>query len=145
LLVITRAIQTPLVTWAIAAVISGPVARQDSHGTLLGVAGFLALAAFTEFCFIYRSRLALRLGEAVVHDLRNEIYAHLLALPMSFFKRTQIGRLIGRVTSDVDAVRVGVQDVAFVSTVQGGNMLISALLMLYCFWSCSPWRRSYAS
>ncbi|HEY4103589.1 MAG TPA: ABC transporter ATP-binding protein [Polyangiaceae bacterium] len=134
LLVVTRSIQTPLVIWAIAAVISGPIARQDPHGTLLGVAGFLALAAFTEFCFIYRSRLALRLGEAVVHDLRNEIYAHLLALPMSFFKRTQIGRLIGRVTADVDAVRVGVQDVAFVSTVQGGNMLISALLMLYYDW-----------
>ena len=131
LLVVTRAIQTPLVTWAIAAVISGPIARQDARGTLLGVAGFLLLAAFTECCFVFRMRLALRLGEAVVHDLRNEIYEHLLSLPMSFFKRTQIGRLIGRVTSDVDAVRVGVQDVAFVSTVQLGNMLVSALLMLY--------------
>jgi ATP-binding cassette, subfamily B, bacterial len=134
LVVVVRAIQTPLVTWAIAAVISGPIARQDSHGTTLGVIGFLLLAAVTEFCFIYRSRFALRLGEAVVHDLRNEIYGHLLSLPMSFFKRTQIGRLIGRVTSDVDAVRVGVQDVAFVSTVQGGNMLVSALLMLYYDW-----------
>ncbi|HWZ91001.1 MAG TPA: ABC transporter ATP-binding protein [Polyangiaceae bacterium] len=134
LLVVLRAIQTPLVTWAIAAVISGPIARQDAHGTWLGVLGFLLLAGVTEFCFIYRSRLALRLGEAVVHDLRNEIYAHLLSLPMSFFNRTQIGRLIGRVTSDVDAVRVGVQDVAFVSTVQGGNMIISALLMLYYDW-----------
>ena len=51
------------------------------------------------------------LGEAVVHDLRNDIYAHLLRLPMSFFERTQVGRLIGRVTSDVDVVRLGVQDV----------------------------------
>jgi ATP-binding cassette subfamily B protein len=133
-LVVTRAIQTPLVTWAIAAVISGPIARQDAHGTTLGVVGFLLLAGFTELCFVFRMRLALRLGEAVVHDLRNQIYGHLLSLPMSFFKRTQIGRLIGRVTSDVDAVRVGVQDVAFVSTVQLGNMLISAGLMLYYDW-----------
>ncbi|HWZ88614.1 MAG TPA: ABC transporter ATP-binding protein, partial [Polyangiaceae bacterium] len=134
LLVLTRAVQTPLVTWAIAAVISGPIARQDPRGTLRGVLGFLLLAGFTEFCFVFRMRFALRLGEAVVHDLRNEIYGHLLSLPISFFKRTQIGRLIGRVTSDVDAVRVGVQDVAFVSTVQGGNMLISAFLMLYYDW-----------
>jgi len=133
-LVVTRAIQTPLVTWAIAAVISGPIARQDAKGTLLGVAGFLALAAFTEYCFIYRSRLALRLGEAVVHDLRNQVYQHLLSLPMSFFKRTQIGRLLGRVTSDIDNVRVGVQDVAFVSTVQAGNLIVSALWMLYYDW-----------
>jgi len=134
LLVVTRAIQTPLVTWAIAAVISGPIARQDLRGTLFGVVGFVALAAVTEFCFIYRSRLALRLGEAVVHDLRNQVYLHLLSLPMSFFKRTQIGRLLGRVTSDIDNVRVGVQDVAFVTTVQAGNLFVSALWMLYYDW-----------
>ena len=133
-LVVTRAILTPLVTWSIAAVISGPIAGQDLHATLVGVLGFLALAAVTEVGFVYRARLALRLGEAVVHDLRNEIYAHLLSLPMSFFKRTQVGRLIGRVTSDVDAVRVGVQDVAFVSTVQAGNLLVSAAFMVYYDW-----------
>lgn len=133
-LVILRALQTPTVIWAIAAVISGPIARQDVRGTLLGVAGFLLLAAWTEYTFVYRMRLALRLGEAVVHDLRNQIYAHLLKMPLSFFKRTQIGRLIGRITSDVDVVRVGVQDVFFVSTVQAGNMVISAALMLYYDW-----------
>lgn len=133
-LVVTRAILTPLVTWAIAAVISGPIAHQDSAGTLEGVLGFIALAAITEVGFVYRARYALRLGEAVVHDLRNQIYAHLLSLPMSFFKRTQVGRLIGRVTSDVDSVRVGVQDVAFVSTVQAGNLIVSAVLMLYYDW-----------
>ena len=133
-LVVTRAVLTPLVTWAIAAVISGPIARQDLHATTLGVVGFLVLAAVTEVGFVYRARYALRLGEAVVHDLRNEVYAHLLSLPMSFFKRTQVGRLIGRVTSDVDAVRLGVQDVAFVSTVQLGNLLVSALFMLYYDW-----------
>ena len=71
---------------------------------------------------MYRSRYALELGEAVVHDLRHEIYAHLLRMPIDFFRRTQIGRLIGRVTSDVDVVRIGVQDVAFVSLVQTGQL-----------------------
>ncbi|HEY1535585.1 MAG TPA: ABC transporter ATP-binding protein, partial [Polyangiaceae bacterium] len=133
-LVVTRAILMPLVTWSIAAVISGPIARQDMHWVELGVLGFLGLAAITEVGFVFRSRFALRLGEAVVHDLRNEIYAHLLSLPMSFFKRTQVGRLIGRVTSDVDSVRVGVQDVAFVSIVQAVNLIVSAILMLYYDW-----------
>ena len=133
-LVVMRAIFTPLLTWSIAAVISGPIARQDLHATMLGVVGFLALAALTELGFVYRARFALRLGEAVVHDLRNEIYAHLLSQPISFFKRTQVGRLIGRVTSDVDAVRLGVQDVAFVGTVAAGNLLVSAALMSYYDW-----------
>ena len=91
----------------------------DFFGTGLlssSVAGFIAFVGFTEYCFVYRSRFALRLGEAVVHDMRNELYAHLLRMPLAFFKRTQIGTLIGRFTSDIDAVRTGVQDVAFVST-----------------------------
>jgi ATP-binding cassette subfamily B protein len=134
LLVALRALQLPLVTWAAASVISGPIAHHDVRGTIHGVLGFLALVAVTEFCFVYRSRFALELGEAVVQDLRHDIYAHLLRMPIDFFRRTQIGRLIGRVTSDVDVVRIGVQDVAFVSLVQTGNFVVSAALMLYYDW-----------
>src|SRR4029079_2137098 len=129
-----RSIQLPLVVWAMARVISGPIARRDATGTVLGVAGFLTLAGVTELCFVFRSRVALRLGEAVVHDLRNEIYAHLLRMPLAYFSRTPVGRLIGRITSDIDVVRVGVQDVAFVSTVQAGQAAISAALMIYYDW-----------
>lgn len=130
-LVVLRSIQTPLVTWSIAKVISGPIARHDVRGTVLGVVGYLALAGFTSFCFVYRQRLALQLGEAVVHDLRLQVYRHLLTLPMSFFKKLQVGKLIGRITSDVDVVRIGVQDVAFVGIVQLGSMLVSSALMIY--------------
>jgi ATP-binding cassette subfamily B protein len=133
-LVVVRAIQLPMVTWATAKVVSGPIAHRDLPGTLLGVLGFLALAGLTELCFVYRMRYALMLGEGVVHDLRNDIYAHLVRMPMSFFARTQLGRLIGRITSDVDVVRLGVQDVAFVSTVQAGQLVVSAGLMLYYDW-----------
>jgi ABC-type multidrug transport system fused ATPase/permease subunit len=134
LLVVIRSIQIPVVTWATARVISGPVASGDLRGTVIGVALLLAFAGLTEFCFVYRMRLALELGERVVHDLRHEIYQKLLGMPISFFKRTQVGRLIGRITSDVDVVRTGVQDVAFVTIVQAGNLVVSALLMLYYDW-----------
>jgi ATP-binding cassette subfamily B protein len=129
--VLLRALQLPLVTWATAAVISGPIAHQDLKGTLHGVLGFLALVVLTETCFVYRSRFALRLGEAVVHDLRNQIYEHLLRMPIAFFRHSQVGRLVSRVTSDVDVVRVGVQDAAFVTLVQLGTLLVSAAFMMF--------------
>lgn len=133
-LVALRSVQLPLVAWTTAAVISGPIARHDVRGTVLGVAGYLTLTGFTSLCFVYRQRLALLLGEAVVHDLRLQVYEHLLRLPMSFFKKVQVGKLIGRITSDVDVVRLGVQDVAFISVVQVGSMVVSAALMLYYDW-----------
>jgi ATP-binding cassette, subfamily B, bacterial len=133
-LVVLRSIQLPLVTWTTAKVISGPIAHHDVRGTVLGAIGYLALAGFTSFCFVYRQRLALLLGEAVVHDLRRQVYQHLLTLPMSFFKKVQVGKLIGRITSDVDVVRTGVQDVAFISVVQLGAMAVSAGLMIAYDW-----------
>src|SRR5690606_25192642 len=70
-LVVVRALQLPALAWGIARVISGPIASADLVGTVLGVAGFLAFAAVTELCFVYRMRCALLLGERVVQDLRD--------------------------------------------------------------------------
>lgn len=79
---------------------------------------------------MYRMRLALLLGEAVVFDLRQQIFARIMRLPQSYFDKVPLGRLISRLTSDVDVVRTGIQDVVFVSTVQLGSMLVAAVLML---------------
>lgn len=133
-LVALRAVQLPLVSWSMAEVISGPIARSDVRGALLGTLGFVALVVFAEIVFLYRMRLALRLGESVVYDMRRQLYAKILSMPMSFFDRMPLGRLISRVTSDVDVVRQGIQDVFFVSAVQAGSMLLAAALMLYFDW-----------
>ena len=133
-LVILRAIQLPLISWTIARVISGPIAKRSTEGVLVGVAELLALIIVTEFLFMYRMRLALRLGENVVFDMRSQLYLHMMRQPMSFFGKMSLGTLISRVTSDVDVVRVGIQDVVFVSTVQFGSMLIASGLMFYYNW-----------
>lgn len=129
-LVLVRALQVPAVTWAIGLVISGPIASGDPVRAGLGIAGFVALVVVTEVCFMYRMRLALLLGEAVVFDLRQQIFARIMRLPQSYFDKVPLGRLISRLTSDVDVVRTGIQDVVFVSTVQVGSMLVAAVLML---------------
>jgi ATP-binding cassette subfamily B protein len=132
--VLLRAIQLPLLAWAIGAVINGPISRHDIRGTLLGAAAFLALAAITNFTFHFRQRLGLEFGESVIHDLRNAIFQHLQRMPIGFFHKTKLGRILGRVTSDAEAVRSGIQEVLFVSLVQGGQMVVAAALMLYYDW-----------
>ena len=44
------------------------------------------------------------LGQRVMHDLRRQIFGHLQRLPVSFFDRNPVGRLVTRVTSDVEAL-----------------------------------------
>jgi ATP-binding cassette, subfamily B, bacterial len=134
-LVVIRALQLPLLSWMVAKVISGPIAHRDVTGTGHGLIELLLIVITTELNFVYRMRLALRFGESVVYDLRNAIVSHVLKMPLSFFNHMALGRLISRVTNDVDVVRVGIQDVVFVSTVQFGGMLIAGGMMLYYDWT----------
>jgi ATP-binding cassette subfamily B protein len=130
-----RAIQLPALVWAMGAIISGPVARRDLRTVAWGVLGYALLAVWTDFMFHFRQRYALELGEFAVNALRADIFSHVQRMPMSFFHRVKLGRIISRVTSDVEAVRVGVQDVFFVSLIQFGQMAFSAVAMLFCDWS----------
>ncbi len=134
LMVVLRSIQLPALGWVMAAAINGPISNGDRAGTWYYAIAFLLLAAFTSLTFHVRMRLGLELGEAVVYELRNRIFEHLQQMPMRFYNRTKLGRIISRMTSDAEAIRAGVQDVLFVSMVQGGQMLVAAAVMLYYDW-----------
>lgn len=131
-LVLLRSMQLPAVAWSIGAVINGPITQGASIASITAASlGVLLLAGWTQWTLVYRQRLALEMGEAVIHDLRAEVYAHLQDMPMSFYAKTKTGRVISRITSDCDAVRTGVQDVLFVSLVQGGQMLGAGIVMAW--------------
>jgi ATP-binding cassette subfamily B multidrug efflux pump len=55
-------------------------------------------------CAYGETLLTSLLGQRVMHDLRMDIFAQLQRLPVSFFDRTPVGRLVTRVTSDVEAL-----------------------------------------
>lgn len=129
IITLVRSIQLPMLAHVLSAVINGPVARGDFHGVLLGAAGFAALAAFTQMTFSYRVLYALDLGELVVRDIRNAIFAHLQGLTASFFNKMKVGRIISRMSSDLEAIRFGVQDVVFMTIVGAGQALLAAILM----------------
>ncbi len=129
-----RGVQLPALAWMIGYTINGPIAGRDLRGIYYHSAAYLVLALVMIVTLHYRQRLALELGEAVVHDMRSELFRKLMAQPMSFFNKTKFGRIISRMTSDIDSVRIGVQDVAFVLTVQGFQMAGSALLMAWYNW-----------
>jgi len=70
---------------------------------LLVLAFFAALVA--EFLLRFAQIYVLeRTGQNVVFDLRNESFAHLQRLPSSFFDRNPVGKLMTRLTSDVEAL-----------------------------------------
>jgi ATP-binding cassette subfamily B multidrug efflux pump len=43
-------------------------------------------------------------GQKIMFDLRSQIFRHIQSMSVAFFDRTPVGRLVTRVTSDVDAL-----------------------------------------
>jgi ATP-binding cassette subfamily B protein len=72
---------------------------------LLAVAGALAIATAGRAYFVNR------LGERVVADIRERLYAHVLTLDQAYFLRTRTGEVLSRLTTDTAIVEtlVGVQ------------------------------------
>ena len=73
-----------------------------------GVA-FIALALLTAnlaamFVLYAEAFLLQRMGQHIMFDLRNQIFAHLQRLPLQFYDRNPVGRLMARLTSDVEAL-----------------------------------------
>jgi ATP-binding cassette subfamily B protein len=133
-LTFTRGLQLPALAWLIGWTINGPITGRNLQEIYWSATAYFALALFTIVCFHFRQRFALELGEAVVHDMRTALFAKLMRMPMSFFNQTKFGRIISRLTSDIDSVRAGVQDVAFVLVVQVLQMAASAALMAWYDW-----------
>jgi ATP-binding cassette, subfamily B, multidrug efflux pump len=65
---------------------------------------FLAVLTFDFLAQYLQIRIMQRVGQQTMYDMRSEIFAHMQRLPMSYFDRNPVGRLVTRVTTDVDAL-----------------------------------------
>jgi len=63
------------------------------------------LVLFFDFLAQYvQIRIMQRVGQQTMYDMRQEIFAHIQRLSMSYFDKNPVGRLVTRVTTDVDAL-----------------------------------------
>jgi ATP-binding cassette subfamily B protein len=76
----------------------------DRRLLLLLTAAFLASLVVAFGLRYAQTLLTTWLGQRVMYDLRREIFAHLQRLEIAFFDRNPVGRLMTRVTSDVEVL-----------------------------------------
>lgn len=96
-------------TVAIPAIIAVGIDRYVSNGDLSGLnalAGLFALvlAAHYGANYVHQALLA-RVSQRMIYDLRNELFAHLQRLPMSFHNRHKVGSVMSRAQNDVYQVQ----------------------------------------
>lgn len=61
----------------------------------------LIVQGFTQYASAY---LTSYIGQKVIFDLRKKIYSHIINLNVRFFDKTPVGKLVTRVTNDVDVL-----------------------------------------
>jgi ATP-binding cassette, subfamily B, multidrug efflux pump len=75
------------------------------HRGIMFIAILFLLANVFQLALQYWRLLILEtISQDVVHDLRQEIFSHLQKVPIQFYDRNPVGKLMTRLTMDVDAI-----------------------------------------
>lgn len=80
------------------------IAQKDQHGLLMTVMLFLVVIIVRGFVQYANAYLTQWIGQRTIYDLRMEIFRHLQNLAPKFYDKNPIGRLITRVTNDVEVL-----------------------------------------
>ena len=93
------------IDWYIGPAVKHNIAVSTGFNGVLWVSVGLLAAMILSFALMYgQVRIMQAVGQKIMYDLRKEIFGHLQRLPLAFFDRTPVGRLVTRVTTDVDAL-----------------------------------------
>jgi len=88
----------------------------------------LILTVLKGICVYYSNYFLAYLGQGVVMDLRNRLYQHVVAQSMSFFSLNSTGRLMSRMSNDVEQVQEAVSNV--LADLFRQSVLIVALIVM---------------
>jgi ATP-binding cassette subfamily B protein len=68
------------------------------------VAGMVAIPIATGVLGVWQTLLSNQVGQAVMHDLRTQVYRHLQRLSLAFFTRTRTGEVQSRIANDIGGI-----------------------------------------
>ncbi len=94
------------------------------------IAVYVAGAIFT----VLQSFLSTRVGQAIMHDLRVRVFAHLQRMGLPFFTSTRTGEIQSRIFNDIGAMQSVVTNVATQIVSASATILMSALAMIAMDW-----------
>jgi ATP-binding cassette subfamily B protein len=100
----------------------------------LAAIGFLVIACIGAISSYVEKCITTGVGQWVTHDLRRAVYAHIQRLSLAYHDENQIGDLLSRVTSDIDAIQSFVVS-GLVSAFVNSLMLLGMIgVMCYLNW-----------
>ncbi|WP_425309666.1 ABC transporter ATP-binding protein [Ammonicoccus fulvus] len=110
-------------------------------GLVIRLAIIVAVLALAEAVLSLVQRwCSARIGEGLIFDLRTQVFDHVQSMPIAFFMRTQTGKLVSRVNSDV----IGAQQ-AFTSMLSSSVSNIISLVLVLAAMLVLSWQLTLAA
>ena len=106
------------------------IMAHDLRGLVSLIAIAFALIIVMTVANILRGRLMAKMGQDSIRALRDDLFAYMQKLPVQFFDKIPVGKLITRLTSDVDALRDLVGN-AIVAMVIDSLRLVGFLVLMF--------------
>jgi ABC-type multidrug transport system fused ATPase/permease subunit len=102
--VLTGTAATLLMPYAVKVAIDRGVTRGDLGALRAMVAAYVALALVQFVAGRAETRLVAAIGEQALYDIRLRLFRHLQALSLDFYERERTGRIVARMTNDIEAM-----------------------------------------
>jgi ATP-binding cassette, subfamily B, multidrug efflux pump len=134
LLAATAVLQT-LTPWLVKIAIDRYITKHDLAGlNKIAILYFLVLVVemLLSYCQVYIMQMT---GQHIMYDMRVQIFSHLQSLEINFFHKNPVGRLMTRVTNDVDVLNE-----LFTSGVVSilGDILTLLAIVIAMLWNNPP-------
>ncbi len=93
-----------LTPWLVKIAIDNHISKHDLPG-LYRIGGFYLLVLLAELVLSYLQVYVMQMtGQRIMYDMRVQIFEHLQNLELKFYHKNPVGRLMTRVTNDVDVL-----------------------------------------
>jgi ATP-binding cassette subfamily B protein len=111
-------------------VIDHAIPKHDTRLLVTLIALMLAVPAVSGLIGVLQNFLAVRVGQAVMFDIRNEMYRGLLGQSLRFFTNTKSGEIMARLQSDVGGIQ-GVVTGTLVAVVTNVLVVVTTLVVIF--------------
>jgi ATP-binding cassette, subfamily B, multidrug efflux pump len=110
-------------------------AKLAGYGALL-----LAIGLVGDLFLFLQRRILIGASRDIEYDMRNDFFAHLEKLPLSYFQTHRTGDLMSRATNDLSAVRMMIGP----SVMYSANTLLTFAVALTLMLSIDPWLTAWS-
>ncbi|MEU3317970.1 ABC transporter ATP-binding protein [Streptomyces sp. NPDC006785] len=108
---------------------------QGRTGLLSALAlGMVVVSVVTSSFNVWQTHVSAKVGQAVMHDLRTAVYAHLQRMSLAFFTRTRTGEVQSRIAHDIGGMQVTVTTTATALVADVTVVLATTTAMLLIDW-----------